>query len=332
MGCIGRTLTIVALIVFVGCLSSFASETAGRHFPFTAVEDADGARYVWWTLGKSIAPYRYVPAKKIPECGYFARSPKNKPQPGDIAWWPEFVAIYEGDDAPKESNLYAGQGKMSLMAMEKKHGPVNWYRYLIQEPSEEPSKEKIAALEKELSALRPVLDGYPPNAKSKEDLESVKRDWEKAEKELLSVRNDFPRSAETERLIGELYRFGHNMDLDGAWTKSESHYKRALDLSPWSISSLVGLGALYVNTGFEHAAKAEALFREALRISSWDEPSADAYSGLFFAYYYQGRLSDAINAADEYLKLRPSDKGIAHLLNIARDKVRESSRKTTTRE
>ena len=279
---IRNVLAALMVILLMVTSASAAAEKQGRHFPFTAEQNTDGARYVWWAIGKGLEPYRYVPVGLIPECGDFAPSPNGKPQTADLAWWPGFVALYAGDNAPKESNLFTGRGAMSLKILQKKFGPVKWYRYLVRPPLSEPPKEELVTIDNALDTLGLVLSAYPPKVKSEEKLAAARSNWGKAEREFLLVLQNYPRSVEIERRLGELYRFAHNMDMKDAWTKSEAHYQRAIELSPWSVPSLIGLGLLYVNTDFKNAAKAEPLFEEAIMVSHEGEPPVDAYSGLFF--------------------------------------------------
>lgn len=98
-------------------------------FPFTAEENADGARFVWFVYNQTGFPFDYVPAKALPTSKNFQPAPENKPQVGDVAWWKEFVAIYAGDDAPRDANIVTAPKKVGLRELEKRYGPVMWYRY-----------------------------------------------------------------------------------------------------------------------------------------------------------------------------------------------------------
>lgn len=52
----------------------------------------DGAEYVWTVFCRSGLTYSYIPASQFPLSPRFEEV--DKPQTGDIAWWPEYVAIY----------------------------------------------------------------------------------------------------------------------------------------------------------------------------------------------------------------------------------------------
>ncbi len=100
----------------------------GPTLPFSADEDKDGARWVWFILGKAGFPYEYLPAKDLQTSPRFAPCQDQKPQAGDIAWWKEYAAIYAGPEAPPTANLITAPGRVSLQSLEKKYGPVKWLR------------------------------------------------------------------------------------------------------------------------------------------------------------------------------------------------------------
>ena len=123
---------LLGAILICAAAGSFASfQVPSRQFPFTAEENADGARYVWFIYGQSGSSYDYLPAKMLPTSKNFRPASGNKPQLGDVAWWKEFVAIYVGDDAPEGLNLVTAEKKIGLKDLEKKYGPVTWYRFWI---------------------------------------------------------------------------------------------------------------------------------------------------------------------------------------------------------
>ena len=121
----GAIMARAALSLFAG----FGPQAPAKTFPFTAEEDADGARFVWFIYGQTGFSYEYLPAERLPTSKNFRPAPDNKPQAGDVAWWKEYVAIYSGDEAPEDANLVCASGRLSLKALEKKFGPVKFYRF-----------------------------------------------------------------------------------------------------------------------------------------------------------------------------------------------------------
>lgn len=52
----------------------------------------DGSDYVWRVFCNSGLKYSFIPASQFPVSSRFEEV--ASPQTGDIAWWPEFVAIF----------------------------------------------------------------------------------------------------------------------------------------------------------------------------------------------------------------------------------------------
>lgn len=57
----------------------------------------DGSEYVWRVFCKSGLTYSFIPASQFPLSPRFIEV--DKPQTGDIAWWPEYVAIFVAQNA-----------------------------------------------------------------------------------------------------------------------------------------------------------------------------------------------------------------------------------------
>jgi hypothetical protein len=303
---------VLALLLGTPCVS--------KQYPFTAEENSDGARFVRHILNQAGFACGYVPAKSFPDSEFFTTIPK--PVPGSVAWWKEFMAVFGGKEASGDIFVLTATGKKSLKELEKKYGPVKWFRYgTPPKDIADPPKEKLDLFDKKLAALAPFIGGFPPRVKSEEQLEKVKGDWKKAVEEFSAVIKSFPKSPAMEYRIAELYRFGHNLDMSGAWKNSEAHFQKAIFLSPRSVEAHLGLGTLYVNTHMKYATMAENLFTKAIALSQGEEFPVGALSGLFFAYYYQARFKEAVAVADRYLKHRPDNKGMKKLRDIARTKA-----------
>jgi len=125
-----KTIALTAILAFF-CLSSIGFATSnsnGKTFPFTEAEDHDGAKFVWFVYSQSKYRYDYIKAGDFPKSNRFSPSPNNKPQPGDVAWWKTFVAIYSPDKGRTEY-LSTAKGKIELNKMILKLGPVRYFRY-----------------------------------------------------------------------------------------------------------------------------------------------------------------------------------------------------------
>lgn len=64
---------------------------------FATSDDRDDAGYVWHVFCNSGLRYTYMPASEFPSSTRFQQV--DHPQTGDIAWWPSFVGIYNGNGA-----------------------------------------------------------------------------------------------------------------------------------------------------------------------------------------------------------------------------------------
>ncbi len=118
-----------------------------------------------------------------------------------------------------------------------------------------------------LSALRPVLGGYPPQISSDAQLKEVKRQWTDTENELKTLRETYPNSAEIEWRLGEVYRFGHNLDIPGAAQLCVAHLERAISLQPDLVAAHLELGMFYTDAGIRWAPLGERSLRRAIELS-----------------------------------------------------------------
>jgi len=124
---------LFASLAVVISTNVLASENAGSGaLPFSADDDADGSRFIWFVFKDTGINYAYLPAKDLAKSPLFKPVPANKIQSGDLAWWKEFVVTYDPRQVqgrPKGHNLAAAAGKTYLLQdLVKKYGPVTWLR------------------------------------------------------------------------------------------------------------------------------------------------------------------------------------------------------------
>lgn len=67
----------------------------GKGYPFTAEQDRDGAMFVWFITCYTGLRYDYIPASEFPHTPRFRKV--KKPRDGDVAWWPDMVALYQSE-------------------------------------------------------------------------------------------------------------------------------------------------------------------------------------------------------------------------------------------
>jgi hypothetical protein len=96
--------------------------------PFTREENADGARFVWFSVRNAGLPYEYTPCKDFPTSGQWREV--KEPTPGDVVWWKQFVALYD-PTAPEDRNVLVPEGPLSRKALEIKYGLPRYFRLRV---------------------------------------------------------------------------------------------------------------------------------------------------------------------------------------------------------
>jgi hypothetical protein len=119
-------------VAFIAFLPLSASADSG--LPFTAEENADGARFVWYVLQRSGMEFDYLPADHFPESPRFRAIEHGLQEAGDVAWWPNLIAIYDPNfpkarELPLDVAIVTAKGPLSLTRLEEKMGPAIFYRY-----------------------------------------------------------------------------------------------------------------------------------------------------------------------------------------------------------
>jgi len=153
-------------------------------------------------------------------------------------------------------------------------------------------------LETDLGKLEEVANGYPPRLATPEDRARIEALWHSVEARLLQAP---PHEFETELRLGNLYRMGHNLDVEGVWDKAVAHLTEAARLRPDSPLPPMLLGEHYVGSG--HPAEAEPQLLRALSLNG--KPSTNLSFYLAFTYYQLGQYEKVIPYANEYLKGDP---------------------------
>lgn len=180
-----------------------------------------------------------------------------------------------------------------------------------------------AQVDKILEELQPALSSWPPKISSKEELERLEVRWYDAEVELKKFVSAYPDEPAARWRIGELYRLGHNLNISGCGHKCVTELNKAILLNPVYLDAYMTLGYFYVGANIRWAPEAEKCFLKAIEISG-DKPLPKAWSGLFLAYYKQGRFSEASTAADKYLSMEPEDNTMKKMSRIAKMKARKN--------
>jgi len=85
----------------------------------------DGADYVWRVFCQSGFVYSYIPAQRFPQSNRFEQV--QTPQTGDIAWWPEFVAIF----VAQNQSFITDHGFVKLADLGVDGAPPRYFRMRV---------------------------------------------------------------------------------------------------------------------------------------------------------------------------------------------------------
>jgi tetratricopeptide (TPR) repeat protein len=175
----------------------------------------------------------------------------------------------------------------------------------------------LAGIDQQISDLAGHLDRYPAHIASRKELKQVQSRLDEALKLVNRLAAKEPGNAQIKWRLGELYRMAHNIDRPGAWENSERHLKEAIKLDPKGYGAWLSLGRLYAGTNLDYAKRAELCFISAQKLYG-DKVLTEAHRGLFFVYYYQGRMQEAVREADIVLSVLPDDPAMPGLREIAK--------------
>jgi hypothetical protein len=156
------------------------------------------------------------------------------------------------------------------------------------------------SLEVQIQTLEPIIGGYPPNIHNEAEASAVRSRYIEIKAALDERLSHNPKDQQLLFMRGHLQSMGHNFDYPNALQGSEKDLKEILSENPAHIPAILELARLWVNSNPALAPNAENLFRGA-QCFNGKEPLEDAQSGLFFAFYFQGKMKEAL-LQSEYLK------------------------------
>lgn len=164
------------------------------------------------------------------------------------------------------------------------------------------SPATVAADDPDLMKLRAVADSFPPQVDGDAGRQRAVALFESLETRLLAAVAASPQDYDLRTRLGDLYRMGHNLDVEGADDKAERQLREAIRLAPNRAEARGILGIQYAGSG--RAADGERELRAALPFAG-----ADILPGiqmaLAFACYQQGKFADSAHFAGEVLKTHP---------------------------
>jgi hypothetical protein len=97
----------------------------------------DGSEYVWRVFCSSGLRYAFIPASDFPQSSRFEEV--ASPRTGDIAWWPEYVAIF----VSQNQSLITQAGMIKLADLASDGNRPHFYRMRVlanEDPSVKPAE------------------------------------------------------------------------------------------------------------------------------------------------------------------------------------------------
>jgi hypothetical protein len=124
----GRVILLIALVAALPSRPVVAQDSVPPpRLPFTAEENRDGARFVWFVYGRAGLSYEYMSAQEFPSSDEFIEVEPDSAHPGDVVWWSEYVAIFTGLET---RTVMRAEGEITLGALVARYGKPRYYRRL----------------------------------------------------------------------------------------------------------------------------------------------------------------------------------------------------------
>ncbi|HET9767568.1 MAG TPA: hypothetical protein VFS60_12015 [Thermoanaerobaculia bacterium] len=160
----------------------------------------------------------------------------------------------------------------------------------------------VAEDDPDLVALRAVADSFPPRLEDAAARARAVALFESLETRLLAAVAAAPADYELRTRLGDLYRMGHNLDIDGADEKAVQRLGEAIRLAPEKAEARAILGIHYAGSG--RPADGERELLAALPLAN-AEVLPHVQIALAFSCYHQGKFADSARYAGEYLQTHP---------------------------
>ena len=116
----------------------------------------DGSDYVWRVFCNSGLRYSFIAASQFPTSARFEEV--TTPQTGDIAWWPEFVAIY----VAQNQSLITPAGMVKLADLSGDGSQPHFYRMRVLSGEDTAAKPATGSCER--NVVQTSSTGLQPDA------------------------------------------------------------------------------------------------------------------------------------------------------------------------
>lgn len=158
------------------------------------------------------------------------------------------------------------------------------------------SAEDLTVIDTQINQLADNLGGFPAQFKNAQEQASVAAKYKAIKASLDKLLEKSPHDEQLLFYRGKLQNMGHNADYNGAWQGATDDLLKLLKINPANVPALTLLANHWVNSEISFSAKAENLY-VAAQCYHGDEPLEEVQRGLFFAFYYQGKMQEAAKQA-----------------------------------
>jgi hypothetical protein len=160
-----------------------------------------------------------------------------------------------------------------------------------------PTTTPTAAIDDGLSTLSEIADSYPPRLEGVEQRRSAEALWHSLEAQLLAAVRADPNDYSSCLRLGDLYRMGHNLDIEDSWSKAEEQRKQAIRLRPTEPLAHFLLGQHYAGSAYPSQAKVELV--RALELADEDLRPA-IHHQLIVSCYQLNEFADVVRYASAF--------------------------------
>jgi tetratricopeptide (TPR) repeat protein len=155
------------------------------------------------------------------------------------------------------------------------------------------------------ASLDQYVGSYPLRFPSDAVRDQVDAKWQSTMKQAWAFEKKHGRTEQTLHLLAELYRQGHNMDVENTAANALEVIDECLKRFPESINCHLSASYFYLSINPKYAPKGQASLLW-LRARLAPEVNEDVERGLIFAYLYQKRPLEALAQAEYFLQHYPN--------------------------
>lgn len=177
----------------------------------------------------------------------------------------------------------------------------------------------LEQLNRQMQQLNPSIGSYPPNFESAQQQQYVQHIWATTlaqAVELSTQQNPIP--TDVLALLANLYRQGHNMDVEGMASKAHHTIQSCLARDLQHLGCNFAAAYFYLSVNPQAAPMGEqALLR--LRAHFAPTYNAEVERGLVFAYMFQKRQAETLKQLEVLMAHDPLDTWATELYDKIKD-------------